>query len=125
MAGDCYQANAKELMYDSKFKNAVLIHGIALLSSDKKPFGHCWIEKGNTVYDFSNGKNLKVSKKVYYALGHIPVDGYKNHKYKIKDVPFSTRMNKGTMASSNMIDYHYQSYGIIMDFLVIKLFYLA
>ena len=47
---------------------------------------YTWLEKGNTVYDFSNGKNLKVSKKVYYTLGHIPVDGYKNYKYTINDV---------------------------------------
>ena len=86
MAGDCYQANAKELMYDSKFKNAILIHGIALLSADKKPFGHCWIEKGNTVYDFSNGKKIKINKNVYYNMGGIPVKGHKNYKYKLEEV---------------------------------------
>ena len=64
MAGDCYQANAKEIMYNDKLKGALLIHGIALLSSDRKPFGHCWIEKGNTVYDFSNGRDIKINKDV-------------------------------------------------------------
>ena len=84
--GDCYQANAKEIMYNSSLKGAVLIHGIALLSSDKKPFGHCWIEKGNTVYDFSNGKNIKINKNVYYNMGGIPVKGFKNYKYKLDEV---------------------------------------
>ena len=45
MAGDCYQANGNFIitkMGDNDFK---LCHGVALLASDKKPFGHCWIEK--------------------------------------------------------------------------------
>ena len=87
--GDCYQANGSYLLnqsYTGKSGGMILVHGVAILTSDGKPFGHCWIEKGNTVYDFSNGKNLKGSKKVYYKLGGIPVKGYKNHKYKIKDV---------------------------------------
>ena len=87
--GDCYQANGSHILNQSfagKGKGFVLVHGVAILQTDGKPFGHAWLEKGNTVYDFSNGKNLKVSKKVYYTLGHIPVDGYKNYKYTINDV---------------------------------------
>ena len=79
--GDCYQANAKEIMYNDKLKGAVLIHGIALLSTDGKPFGHCWIEKGGAILDFSNGKKIATTKKKYYELGGIPVSGYKNHFY--------------------------------------------
>ena len=48
MAGDCYQANGNFIitkMGDNDFK---LCHGVALLASDKKPFGHCWIEKGGS-----------------------------------------------------------------------------
>ena len=54
MAGDCYQANGNfiiEKMGDKQFK---LCHGVALLASDRKPYGHCWIEKGSMVMDFSN-----------------------------------------------------------------------
>ena len=79
--GDCYQANAKEIMYNDKLKGAVLIHGIALLSTDGKPFGHCWIEKGGSILDFSNGKKIATTKKKYYELGGIPVSGYKNYFY--------------------------------------------
>ncbi len=89
MSGDCYQANGNHILqqsYIGRGKRLVLVHGIALLQSDKKPFGHCWIEDGNTVLDFSNGKNIKVPKKVYYSLGGIPVKGYKNYKYKMEDV---------------------------------------
>ena len=49
-------------------------------------------------------KSVKLSKKL-------------KKKYKIKDVPVSRHMNKGTMASSNVIDYHYQAYENITDFL--------
>ena len=41
----------------------------------------CWIEKGNQVLDYSNGKNLKINKKKYYELGGIPVKPYKLYKY--------------------------------------------
>ena len=54
-------------MGDNDFK---LCHGV-LLASDKKPFGHCWIEKGGSILDFSNGKKIATTKKKYYELGGI------------------------------------------------------
>ncbi len=56
--GDCYQANGNHILQQSfagKGKGLVLVHGVALLQSDGQPFGHCWLEQGNTVYDYSNG----------------------------------------------------------------------
>jgi len=79
MAGDCYQANGRWMI--GKNNSYRLVHGVALLASDQKPFGHCWIEKGGTVLDFSNGKDIKISKKKYYELGEIPVKPYKLYKY--------------------------------------------
>ena len=38
-------------------------------------------------------------------------------KYKINDVSFSNKINKGTGASHGGIDYHYQNYSNVMDFL--------
>ena len=58
-----------------------LVHGVAIMVRDQKPFGHCWIEKGSMVYDYSNDQKIKVAKKEYYKLGGIPVKGYKNYKY--------------------------------------------
>lgn len=83
--GDCYDANGR-FMLDMKFlgrhKNMKLVHGVAILQTDGKPFGHCWLEEGGTVYDFSNGKHLEVPKQLYYALGQIPARGYsKLYKY--------------------------------------------
>ena len=39
-------------------------------------------------------------------------------KYNIKDIPLSSKINKGTKASSNIINYHYQDYTNISDFLI-------
>ena len=79
MAGDCYAANGRWMI--GKDDSYRLVHGVAILASDGKPFGHCWIEKGGTVLDFSNGKDIKISKKKYYELGEIPVKPYKLYKY--------------------------------------------
>ena len=92
MAGDCYQANGNfiiEKMGDKQFK---LCHGVALLASDRKPYGHCWIEKGSMVMDFSNGKKLALPKKKYYKLGGIPVKGYPVYRYSGKEA--ATQMVK-------------------------------
>jgi len=79
MAGDCYAANGRWMI--GKDDSYRLVHGVAILASDGKPFGHCWIEKGGTVLDFSNGKDIKISKKKYYELGEIPVKPHKLYKY--------------------------------------------
>lgn len=83
--GDCYEVNAKYVT-SKNGKNIKLVHGVAILQTDRKPFGHCWIEKGNKVLDFSNGRKINIDKKLYYALGQIPVKGYKIHKYTPKEV---------------------------------------
>ena len=77
--GDCYAANGRWMIGKDGYQ---LVHGVAILATDGKPFGHCWIEKGNQVLDFSNGKKIRLSKKKYYELGKIPVKGYKLYKYK-------------------------------------------
>ena len=80
MAGDCYAANGRWMIgQDDSYR---LVHGVAILATDGKPFGHCWIEKGNQILDFSNGKKIRLSKKKYYELGGIPVKGHKLYKYK-------------------------------------------
>ena len=79
MKGDCYAANGRWMIgQDDSYQ---LVHGVAILATDGKPFGHCWIEKGNQVLDFSNGKKILMNKKKYYELGGIPVKPYKLYKY--------------------------------------------
>ena len=83
-SGNCYSANGR-LMF-RKDDSWILCHGVGILQTDGKPFGHCWIEKGSQVYDFSNGKNAVISKSKYYKLGGIPVKGHKNYKYTLDEV---------------------------------------
>ena len=78
--GDCYAANGRWMI--GKDDSYRLVHGVAIMARDQKPFGHCWIEKGSQVLDFSNDNKIKVSKKRYYELGEIPVKPYKLYKYK-------------------------------------------
>ena len=85
--GDCYAANGRlalELIRGKKPK-AELIHGVVLISLDYMPMGHAWVEVGNTVYDYSNNRKIKISKNKYYHSGAIDgllKKGYKQHRYK-------------------------------------------
>ena len=89
--GDCYQA-AGRLALDfsrGKYKNAVLVHGVALNSLDYMPMWHAWVEVGNTCYDYSNGRSIKLSKSKYYhagAIGELMKKGYKQGRYKGMEV---------------------------------------
>ena len=72
--GNCYQANGKYMM-DEWFRNRKLIlcHGEVMGQGalEGTPFGHAWVLDGNTVIDVSNGRNIRMPKLVYYALGRI------------------------------------------------------
>ena len=85
--GDCYEAAGRLALEfgRGKYPNAELVHGVALNSLDFMPMGHAWVEVGNTCYDYSNGRKLKVPKKEYYhsgAIGELMEKGYKQHRYK-------------------------------------------
>lgn len=72
--GDCYQANGKYFL-DNAYRNTNLrlVHGEVSGQGELQgiSYGHCWCEEGNDVLDFSNGRDLKIDKRVYYALGQI------------------------------------------------------
>ena len=85
--GNRYEANANAMYKDKKiFKDAELVQGVVINSVDKKPMGHCWIELGDVVFDFSNSKSYKGRKEKYYELGQIPVKKYKYHRYSFMDM---------------------------------------
>ena len=44
-------------------------------------FGHAWIEIGDEVIDKANGKNIRMPKDVYYAVGNIKDKPGKLFKY--------------------------------------------
>ncbi len=86
MEGDCYSANGG-FVVDRGYlglDDVALCHGVAILKTDGLPFGHCWVEKGDTVIDISNGNDSELPKELYYALGKI--DELTVLKYSYEDV---------------------------------------
>jgi ribosomal protein S18 acetylase RimI-like enzyme len=74
--GDCYEAAGRHVMYDhlrNPKSTLRLVHGEVAGQGPMqgKTFGHAWVEDGDTVFDPSNGGNLRMPKKSYYALGKI------------------------------------------------------
>ena len=73
--GDCYEAAGKYMMDNCQFEgcNLTLVHGEVQgqgpLSGVR--YGHAWVEDGNMVIDRSNGRDLKMPKAIYYAIGAI------------------------------------------------------
>ena len=88
--GDCYEANGKYFMDKALFpgtdKSLRLVHGEVTGQGPLSGvnYGHAWVEDGNTVIDVSNGKNVRMPKDLYYALGGI--DRNDNlHKYTARE----------------------------------------
>ena len=103
--GDCYEAagrlaieGIRGLGVLRKYKDKiVLVHGVVLNSLDYMPMSHAWVEVGNTCYDYSNGRKLKISKSKYYHSGAIDgllKKGYKQHRYKGMEVAEMVLKNK-------------------------------
>ena len=86
--GDCFEAAYKKL-YDvfRDHPEAKLVHAIVTGQGDIKgvQHGHAWVEIGNTVLDYSNGRTIEMPKQIYYAVGNIDPsnsDEYKTYSYK-------------------------------------------
>ena len=95
--GDCYMANGRIVMGKisaSDSKKWKLCHGVGILQTDGKPFGHAWVEYGNKCIDKSNGNDINIPKKLYYALGNFPVKGYKIYKYSPEEAGLKMVKNK-------------------------------
>ena len=74
--GDCYEVAGRYLMDNGMFggkTNLILAHGIVTGQGAIQgiKYDHAWIEDGEEVIDQSNGRNIKMPKDVYYALGQI------------------------------------------------------
>ena len=70
--GDCFEAAVKYILYTDD--SAELVHGyVTGTAGDSlgKRFAHAWNEKGNTVIDTSNKRNIRMPKAAYYAIGDI------------------------------------------------------
>ena len=84
--GNCYEANGKKILFDANFKDCKLIHGVVINSCDGEPMGHCWLERGDIVFDFSRGASInEIPKELYYEMGGIPVKGFKKFEYSLDE----------------------------------------
>jgi hypothetical protein len=86
--GDCYEAAGKYMMDHALFPGGedhlILVHGEVTGQGDIMglKYGHAWVEDGEMVIDVSNGRDIRMPKPLYYALGGI---GDNLHKYTVEE----------------------------------------
>lgn len=99
MAGDCYERNGtlitdllisflRDMSPLSHCSDPMLVHGLVVGegSIEGVEHGHCWIEDGDVVYDFSNGRTLIHRKSEYYRLGRIRDEADRLYRYTPEEV---------------------------------------
>lgn len=74
--GDCYEANGRKMLewfHKKSSKGWFVCHGTAVGKGRIAgvEHGHCWLEKDDCVYDFSNGSSVMMEKDAYYSLGNL------------------------------------------------------
>jgi len=76
--GDCYEAAVNFVMAECSFGDAddcdfTIVHGEVAGQGPLEgyTFGHAWVLKDGMVIDRSNGRDVQMPKKLYYALGQI------------------------------------------------------
>jgi len=78
--GDCYEAAGRYILERSVLAHSGsedmglrLVHGEVAGQGplEGTTFGHAWVLDGDTVIDRSNGRDIRMPKAIYYALGAI------------------------------------------------------
>jgi hypothetical protein len=86
--GDCFEAAYKKLyQVFREHPEAKLVHAIVTGQGPIKgvQHGHAWVEIGDTVLDYSNGRTIEMPKQIYYAVGNVDPsnsDEYKTYSFK-------------------------------------------
>jgi hypothetical protein len=75
--GDCFVVVGHAAM--DKEEQILICHGKVMRRQDGMIHTHAWIEKNGNVIDKSNGLDIEMPVKFYYALGNI--DREKVRKY--------------------------------------------
>lgn len=93
--GDCFEAAFEIMMHEivmagfnySKVKS-LLVHGEVAGQGPLMGirYVHAWVEKGDTVLDYSNGRRLEMPKVAYYALGDVKDVPGKVYRYTAKQM---------------------------------------
>ena len=87
--GDCYESAGRfitnAIFMNNAPNNLMLVHGIVSGQGDLSgvEFGHAWIEEGNMVLDYSNGKEIEMPKQLYYKIGKINPN--KTYRYNVEE----------------------------------------
>lgn len=80
--GDCFVANAKHVLDRDRTKTLCHSYVTPVMGPLRNvKHEHAWLEKGDTVYDFSNNRELEVPKDVFYILGQIDKKKVKRYSY--------------------------------------------
>ena len=92
--GDCYEAAGRNMMNYQPFsdKGMKLVHAFVSGqgSLTGRRYDHAWNELGDEVIDNSNGRNIRMPKQAYYALGNINPDD--PDQYRVYDMPGFRKM---------------------------------
>ena len=86
--GDCYETSGR-IAIDGGIKGIEFVGKPYLVQAEVRGqgdlmgvrFGHSWIEDDEFVYDYSNGKELKIPKVFYYYLGDIQTIEPRYYRY--------------------------------------------
>jgi hypothetical protein len=86
--GDCYQTSGT-IAIDGGIKGVEFVGKPYVVHAEVRGqgdlmgvrFGHSWIEDDEFVYDYSNGKELKIPKVFYYYLGDIQTIEPRYYRY--------------------------------------------
>jgi hypothetical protein len=85
--GDCFQAAARNMLHGSD-DEMILVHAYVSGQGPLKGrrFLHAWNEQGNLVIDNSNGRDIRLPREIYYAIGNIdPNDDQQFRRYTRQD----------------------------------------
>ena len=79
--GNCFEV-AGRLMVDFG-DDLILVHGTVTGQGrlDGVRFRHAWCEKGSTVIDRSNGREILLLRGLYYAMGNVDIDNIRTYTY--------------------------------------------
>jgi hypothetical protein len=104
--GDCFDA-AFDFMseHGHEYENLKLVHGIVSGQGELNGyrFTHAWCEDNDNVYDYSNGRTVKIMKMLYYGIGNINEYQGKYYNYDEFRKMAEIHKNKGPWEIENKV----------------------
>ena len=83
--GDCFQAAVNYMVQQGPNSGLTLVHAEVMGQGDidGKQFAHAFcVDSNDIVIDKSNGRDIRLPKAIYYAIGRIyDIDNYHEYDY--------------------------------------------